>query len=1023
MSVTQIMETFSTVVNSMQFEFSFLVCFCMGFIFLRLDKYPSGTKKSAGKQKSENFKESYLVNVAKGEEEFDASRVLCAWRACRSEAPSPAEVLELVVKAFLAIEPDKLTDEVIQHFRGHRAELVHSRHVTVVLDVVARAGNIEVMEALAKIFVEEMRLPMHMRIYEVLLGAYATAGDEAKVVDLVSEIRSRSINLSSRAHCLMIKGFLKNGLVSGAMREICEMNKANFEVPSFAVMQLHRIAGDANRAGETFRTLHEGSGVPLNAEASVIILENCQKRNNVTLAKLVEAAARKGGVPLPISAYDALLKLLAGSADPYAIDLFRELQEITSLRISEGLCVAIIARCAESRFLRLAEAVVKYVRSRLSISIAVYSALMKVYAFCNMYDKACDLYDDILKDGLEPDALMYGCLMKFAVECGRTDLSRQLSEKTPCLESQQYMSLIRAAGRDKDVDTACAILDRMKVSGFTIDGAASNCVLDVCVGAGDIVRAQKMHADMCARGVVDIISHNTLLKGLCQAGDVRAVKKLLNTMSKMGVEPNDVSYNCMINAAVSARPPNFKEAWTTLDQMEQKGYVPDGYTLSILMKALKRGGDHQDVARAFDLFDRSKVDVCSDEVLLVTVLEAGIRAHEVKRLESVLNTFHKSTLRASVHTYGALIKASGLLRRTARCWDLWHEMEHRGTEPNQIVVGCMLDALVNNNEVEKAVSLLEEIKGRVQPNAIMYTTLIKGFASTQQSDRAIEMWRRMRKEGMPMNQVSYNSVIDTQARVGAMDEAHEVIEAMKADRVEPDAITFSTTVKGYCVQGNLDKAFEVFRGMQKAGLVRDSVVFNTLLDGCVRHAKWDLADGLMEELEKSDFVAPSSFTLGILVKMYGRRKQLDKAFHVVAEMPRRFNFRVNNQVLSCLMCSCLGNHAPDRALEVFKQMQAKDSKTYGILISGLTRFGKYEDCVTLVDEAYGLTGPRKMPAGQNLDSESMDKLFLALSRSGNMEQSAIALAHKLRAAGAPISRRMCASVLSGGHGGRQQARW
>ena len=34
----------------------------------------------------------------------------------------------------------------------------------------------------------------------------------------------------------------------------------------------------------------------------------------------------------------------------------------------------------------------------------------------------------LLADGLKPDAMMYGCLMKFTVGCDRMELSRELSE-------------------------------------------------------------------------------------------------------------------------------------------------------------------------------------------------------------------------------------------------------------------------------------------------------------------------------------------------------------------------------------------------------------------------------------------------------------------------------------------------------------------------------------------------------------------------------------------------------------------
>merc|ERR1719201_3003900 len=142
---------------------------------------------------------------------------------------------------------------------------------------------------------------------------------------------------------------------------------------------------------------------------------------------------------------------------------------------------------------------------------------------------------------------MYRCLMKFAVECGRTDFSQKLSEKVPMLDIQNYMSLIRAAGRDKDVDRAFAVLGKLKASGVTVDIAAYNCVLDACVSAGDLKRARTLMTEMQTITNLDIITYNTLLKGYCSKGDVRGAKDLFLEMDRAGLAPNDVSYNCLIN--------------------------------------------------------------------------------------------------------------------------------------------------------------------------------------------------------------------------------------------------------------------------------------------------------------------------------------------------------------------------------------------------------------------------------------------------------------------------------------------
>ena len=144
------------------------------------------------------------------------------------------------------------------------------------------------------------------------------------------------------------------------------------------------------------------------------------------------------------------------------------------MKISEGLCIGIFARSAESELLRCAQEVAKYCRKRwCMMSIAVYSALMKVYAYCCCYGRACDLYPQIIASGLTPDAIMYGCLMRFSAQCGRTELSQELSRLAPQLDTQNYTSLIRAAGRDKDTDRAFHLLEKFKGAGDKVDLACT----------------------------------------------------------------------------------------------------------------------------------------------------------------------------------------------------------------------------------------------------------------------------------------------------------------------------------------------------------------------------------------------------------------------------------------------------------------------------------------------------------------------------------------------------------------------
>jgi pentatricopeptide repeat protein len=999
-------------------ELSFLVCFALGFTFLRLDSLAKGGKQKKVKKVDDPTVKQFDPRLrktieAEGGCAGGAAAVLTAWRAGKDSAPTPSDLLSSVVQALVEAEPKALVQEIVDHVQAHRSSMADTKTAWVVLDTVARSGNVVAMAQIWKEFNTTFQVAPTSNVYEVLLGGYATVGDEAQVAQVFSQMKRNRIKPTARGMSLTIKGFLKNGMVQPVLRQIVQMQQQGFHVPTYAMQQFFRITAEASMVPEMFDAVLE-AGLPLPPEALSLILENCSHKSNLELAKRVERIAKETKTPLLAHGYDALLKMWTVTGDIHAIELFEEMQQ-SGVRISEGLCVGLLARCAEIKFMRFAEDIFKHARSQNILSIAVYSALMKVYAYSNMYDKACNLYEQILADGIEPDAMMYGCLMKFAVECGRTDLSRTLAEKAPSLDIQNYMSLIRAAGRDGDVDTAFAVLEKLKQSGLELDNAAYNCALDVCACAGRLDRAKELIADMRANSTVDIITFNTLLKAYCNAGDLRGAKELLGEMQEAGLQPNDVTFNCLLNAAVSNSKNNFAEAWDTIDLMVKSGVQVDHFTISIMMKALKKGNNSRDVGRALSLLDKSGIDVCSDEILLNTVLETCIRHRETRRLQAIVSTYWKSDMRPSVHTYGALMKACSNLKKIDQCWELWREMEdQRKMEPNDIVLGCMLDALVTNGRQEDAVQLFRKWKVKVPANTVMWSTLIKGFASTHQAEAAMNAWREMRRDGVSMNSVVYNAIIDAQARVGNVDQVVELVETMPKDGCRPDQITHSTVAKGYCVKGELDKAFDIFKTMQTNNMANDSIIYNTMLDGCTRHSRWDLADQVLADMEKNQ-IAASTFTLGILVKMWGRRRNLDKAFEAVRELPRKHHFSANPQVLTCLMCTCINNNALDRAFEVFQELksqQACDAKAYGSLISGCVRHGQLQWAQDLIEEAYGLKRCPALPRNAPLGPDSLEVFLRALAGRGMLESVGQPLLDKLRSTGIPVPSQVWSMALN-----------
>lgn len=976
----------------------------------RWDWGGAGTAATAEAQRRRAVSKAICANAAAGKHQA----VLDTWRRESVCTPLPADALALVAETLAALKADHLAEDLVGHMQKHGGELSRPATLHSLLNALTVSGHLLKAEALAVLAGERLGLGRDTRSLEILVGGFAAADDEKKVCVLLRSLPAEvGSEAAARLHFVAVKGFLKSGAVQAAARQCEQMQRRGVPPSPRCLGDLLRIARGRNELGAVLDLLD--GAVPVPAEAAAPALSDCLLREDHETASRVERLVRAHG-SLTYTVFEPLLKINAKADGDHAMELLKEMQEC-GFFASEGLCGSLLARCAEVQNLKFAEALLEYLRSRSMMSLALYKTLMKVYACSGLFEKACDLYDDVVRDGIEPDSVMYGCLVKFAVKCSRKSLSWKLFEKANGGDVQNYMWLMRAAGRDGDVDGALSLLRKLKeTQAEGVDASVYNCALDVCVSNGDTQQAEGLLTEMCAAGLHNQVTYNTLMKGHVAKGDVEAARRVLSQMARAGLTPDGVSYNCLLSAVVSAG--DLQQAWCIISEMDRNRVPLDHYSVSIMMKAARRAKHTRDADRALSVLDRTSVCICEDEVLFNSALDACIHRRDTERLARVVAgfaEFGQAKLRPSVHTYGLLIKACSLLQRLPSCRELWKEMtQQRSITPTDITLSCMLDALVCGHAVDEAVTLFRKWQPIVPANTVIYATLIKGFASNGDPKRAMDIFRELREEGLPMNLVAYTTLIDAQARVGDMEKATDLLRMMEQDGCQPNLITYSSLVKGHCVRGSLREAFAALQEMLRRGIAADTVIYNTLLDGCVRHSKFDLADQLLADMNKCN-VERTNFTISIVVKMWGKRRRLDEAFQVVRDSQQDRGMRLDAQVGTCLISACLLNRAIDRALQAFEDLKrwpdgTPDAGTYGALIAGLVRHGRCRKAAELAEEACGLAeGPRA--SLWPLSEETLDVLFKALKAEGLYEELGQAIASRISELGPSP------------HGAHRNARW
>jgi len=1054
------------VLQNMMLEITVLVFILLGFALLRLDKVTrkrslwrtsGGAPAIAAKLKAvrldfqntpDKVCEVFRTQIASaGFKEcvtLDVLRIVmqCALQGANWEA----DVRD--VAKYLACFPDPLGamphawDETTRK-KVHMGVKTVEQGRTVVLNQILRVA-VRADRPLDQVYTliqEHFAAAATEETYDILLGGYAAAGDETRVVQLLDQLRAefKGAAPAPRAFTSVVVGFLKAQKLPAARTYLEEMQRLGQSLPSYALVDLAKAVASAEGASKALDELLAAAGAePLPAEAWTPLLEEAAKAGEASFVttRVVELL-REQGTALTYHGCEAMMKVLAAAASPLAMEYFEHMRE--AFHLSEGTCVSVLCACAESKYHKLAERIVEHRRGPpLAMTLPIYSALMKVYASAKLYGKCCDLYPQLIEDGIEPDDVMRGCLMNFAARAGRTELGEQLFAQggKPARVVQNYMSQIRACRSSAargGVERALGLLQQLRDQGLE-DQTAGNSVLDVCVIAQDLDRAKSLYEELTENYGYDAVACNTLLKGYCGAARIEDALALLRSVKAAGHTPSDVAYNCLLNAHVRAR--DFGAAWSWYEEMGRDGVAEDVYTVSTLVKGLKSCHDQSFCRNVLRMLDSTAVDVTSDEIVLTVVLDALVRLKDYKRLHTIVRKVKTMKSFPPVATINTIIKAMSSLKRIDDVMELWHELtEVRALEPNEISLGCVVDACVSNGRVEEALALVQAWKTRVPANTIIYSTLIKGCSLNRDAEKALALFDEMRAEGVAANLVTLNTVIDACARGGRLAAAAEVLELATEMGLEPDRITYSTLVKGFCLAGEIDQGLAVMKSAEKRGLAADVFMYNTVMDHCTNTGRLDQVDKLYKEMLARN-CSPTNFTLGVMVKRFGRDNKLDKAFEMVDTLPPKYGFKPNTQEMTCLISACLMNKQLPRALQVYKRMQAygpgPDGVTYERLITGLLRAGKVQEACEILRDAYGLTSTsgRSSPMSRSgavtpggtargaVDAKVLESVVDALRAEKKTESVAIPLMQDLRAAGAQIPGHLLAGAVNSVAGSR-----
>jgi len=802
----------------------------------------------------------------------------------------------------------------------------------------------------------EHDLALSSSLGEHLLRNYFALGLKQEFQEVLAGLEA-SDAASPASMVFALRSALDGSDFNGAMRYLRRLGalKKTASVPHQVVQKLVQAAIQKDALEEL---LHEfaACGFLSASILEVAIVEYSQrlsKEGGVAVLEQLEKLARTHHVGLTDRASAVLIRAACTAED--VIRVFTDICDRGSVG-KESILAAL-----DFSTIHADKAIGKLIIQRLPNVLApeVSAALLQAVAEGPLHDQDAEstvlgIYSTHMASASSvlTDLRTGRIIAEAALRKGRGDVLEQLA----CAASHaEFAALVKSFGNAGHLNDAMTVFRACHQKAACLYAS----ILDACIGCQDINLAEQILEEAVDANMADTASFNVMIKALLQSGSAPRAHALMKKMPLAGgsCAPNIVTFNEMIDAAIRRQG---GDAQDLLQEMKAYGIKPTSVTCSIIFKGIQRGSKASEVDRAIAFID--EMDGPMDEIVLCSLCEACKRAGRADLLANELYRFHGIVAINSARAYGSIIRAYGFLNDIHSARKVWCEMRQRNLVPTDVTIGCMTEALASNGLPEEGYALIRELSAdeRTRPllNVVVYCSVLKGFTHQKNFNRVWHVYDEMIQAKLQFSIVTFNAVIDACARSCQMIRVQPLLEDMERQGITPNIVTYSTILKGYCQEGRLNEAFQLLKTMKLSEDVKpDEFSYNTLIDGCAQRGLYDQGMKLLAEMQQAG-VAPSVFTLTVLVKLATRSRQPQKAFEIVEELSSKYHIQLNSHVYANLIHACTSYGELTRAVQVVEQMGWQrvrpDVRSYTLLIRAFLEAKQFNNAVGFVHLACGV---------------------------------------------------------------------
>nr|CAB3469239.1 unnamed protein product [Digitaria exilis] len=567
-------------------------------------------------------------------------------------------------------------------------------------------------------------------------------------------------------------------------------------------------------------------------------------------------------------------------------------------------------------------------------SVVAYTILLRLYGRVGKIKLAEETFLEMLEVGCEPDAVACGTLLCAYAKWGR----------------HKDMMLFYSAVRRRDIVPPISVYNYMISS----------------------LQKQKLHGKV-----------------------IQVWKQMLEA----GVAPNQFTYTVVISSYV--KEDLLEDAMDVFGQMRRYRFVPDEATYSLLISLSSKHGKGEHALRLFE--EMRAQGIVPSNYTCASLLALYYKNEDYPKALSLFSEMESNKIVPDEVIYGILIRIYGKLGLYEDAQNTFVEIEKADLLSDEQTYVAMAQVHMNLGHYDRALEVLESMSTRnVKPSHFSYSALLRCYVAKEDMAAAEDSFRALSKYGLP-DMFCCNDLLRLYIRLGHLEKARALVLKMREADFQLDEDLCMTVIELYCKSSMIEDAEKLFvefqrngktmkiptmvslvemyarngtRAMQKEqGLSKvphetessaASMVLKSLLDmpggfssvsqlisKLAREGSTNEAKFIYDQLTEMG-IRPDESAIATLIVQYGQAKKLEHAQELFELASASFpeEGHVCNAMVDAF-CKCgKAEDAYNLFMEMAGQGKNKDAVTVSILVTHLTKHGKFEEVENIIQGCF-----------------------------------------------------------------------